>query len=326
MMAWLKDTESRLKMINQPYADACGHTVEECIGKTDLDLFPEELATGFMADDREVCSSGQKKQVEERISSLDGIKWHLTYKTPIFDEHGSVIGTTGIAQDITDRKHAEEERERLQMQLTQAQKMEAIGQLAGGVAHDFNNMLGVIIGYSELILEETSPSHQFHAELEEIQKAARRSADLTRQLLTFARKQTVAPKVLDLNQTVEGMLNMLRRLIGENINLIYDHQHACRAGIQVLAAASPWDAIRLAKENEGSIDLLMTDVIMPEMNGRDLAKHLLIISPNIKRLFMSGYTANIIEPHGVLDEGVHFIQKPFSRKDLAAAIRKALES
>ncbi len=160
MMAWLKDTESRLKMINQPYADACGHTVEECIGKTDLDLFPDELATGFMADDREVCSSGQK--------------------------------------------------------------METIGQLAGGVAHDFNNMLGVIIGYSELILEETSPSHQFHAELEEIQKAARRSADLTRQLLTFSRKQTVAPKVLDLNQTVEGMLNMLRRLIGEKINLIYD--------------------------------------------------------------------------------------------------------
>ncbi len=97
-------------------------------------------------------------------------------------------------------------------------------------------------------------------------------------------------------------------------------------GYQVLAAASPWDAIRLAKENEGSIDLLMTDVIMPEMNGRDLAKHLLIISPNIKRLFMSGYTANIIEPHGVLDEGVHFIQKPFSRKDLPAAIRKALEN
>jgi CheY-like chemotaxis protein len=97
-------------------------------------------------------------------------------------------------------------------------------------------------------------------------------------------------------------------------------------GYRVLAAASPWEAIRLAKENAGSIDLLMTDVIMPEMNGCDLAKHLLIISPNIKRLFMSGYTANIIEPHGVLEKGVHFIQKPFSMKDLTATIRKAIES
>jgi signal transduction histidine kinase len=99
--------------------------------------------------------------------------------------------------------------------------MEAIGQLAGGVAHDFNNMLGVIIGYSELILENVDSSHKFHIELGEIQKAAQRSADLTRQLLTFARKQTVAPRVLDLNQTIEGMLKMLRRLIGENIDLIW---------------------------------------------------------------------------------------------------------
>ncbi len=221
MMAWLKDTESRLEMINQPYALACGHAIDECIGKTDLDLFPEEMAKGFIADDREVCKSGRKKQAEEKISSPDGIKWHLTYKTPIYDEQGMVIGTAGIAQDITENKLAEEERERLQMQLAQAQKMEAIGQLAGGVAHDFNNMLGVIIGYSELILEEMDPSQRFRADLEEIQKAALRSADLTRQLLTFARKQTVALRVLDLNQTVEGMLSMLRRLIGENINLLW---------------------------------------------------------------------------------------------------------
>ncbi len=97
-------------------------------------------------------------------------------------------------------------------------------------------------------------------------------------------------------------------------------------GYHVLTAASPWEAIRLAKEHAGSIDLLITDVIMPETNGLDLAKRLLTISPNIKRLFMSGYTANVIEPHGVLDEGVHFIQKPFNMKDLAAAVREALES
>ena len=123
--------------------------------------------------------------------------------------------------EIEERELAQQERSRLEAELLRAQKMEAIGQLAGGVAHDFNNMLGVIVGYSEMILEQVDSSQQFHAELEEILKAARRSADLTRQLLTFARKQTVEPQVLDLNTIIEGMFNMLRRLIGENIDLIW---------------------------------------------------------------------------------------------------------
>ena len=121
--------------------------------------------------------------------------------------------------DITDRKQAEAEKEKLEVQLHQAQKMESVGRLAGGVAHDFNNMLGVILGYAELALERVEPDNPLHADLEEIQKAAQRSADLTRQLLAFARKQTVAPKVIDLNDTVESMLKMLRRLIGEDIDL-----------------------------------------------------------------------------------------------------------
>ncbi len=87
MMAWLKDTESRLEMINETYATTCGRIIDECIGKTDLDLFPEEMARGYMADDLEVCRSGKKKQTEEKVLSPDGIKWHLTYKTPIYDEH-----------------------------------------------------------------------------------------------------------------------------------------------------------------------------------------------------------------------------------------------
>ena len=95
-------------------------------------------------------------------------------------------------------------------------------------------------------------------------------------------------------------------------------------GYHELGAASPCEAIRLAKESVGSIDLLITDVIMPGMNGRDLAKHLFTISPNINSLFMSGYIANIIEPHGVLGEEVHFLQKPSNRHDLAAAIRRHL--
>jgi len=396
-------------------------------------------------------------------------------------------------EDITDRKKAEAEREKLQEQLTQAQKMESVGRLAGGVAHDFNNMLGVILGHAEMAMDQVEPAQPLFSDIEEIRKAAERSAILTRQLLTFARKQTIAPKVIDLNETVEGMLQMLRRLIGEDIHLAwrpgrnlpstkmdpsqidqilanlcvnardairgvgkitietgeaafdeaYCAEHAgfkpgeyvllavsdngcgmdketishlfepffttkevgkgtglglatvygavkqnngfinvysepgqgttfriylppyqagtrvrpdtataktaaCgsetillvedepailrmatmmleRLGYAVITAQTPGEAIRLAREHSGPIDLLMTDVVMPEMNGRDLAKNLLSIYPAIKRLFMSGYTANVIAHHGVLDEGVHFIQKPFSSKDLGAKLRDVLE-
>jgi CheY-like chemotaxis protein len=99
-----------------------------------------------------------------------------------------------------------------------------------------------------------------------------------------------------------------------------------RLGYTVLVGATPGEAIGLAREHAGKIDLLMTDVVMPEMNGRDLAKNLLSLYPDLKRLFMSGYTANVIAHHGVLDEGVHFIQKPFTLKDLAAKVREALSS
>ena len=116
--------------------------------------------------------------------------------------------------DISDRKQAEE-------QLRQAQKMESVGRLAGGVAHDFNNMLGVILGHAEMIMEQMDPSGPFFNNLQEIHTAAQRSADLTRQLLAFARKQTISPKVLDLNKIVESMLMMLRRLIGEDIDLAW---------------------------------------------------------------------------------------------------------
>ncbi|WP_423778085.1 sensor histidine kinase [Desulfobacter postgatei] len=111
--------------------------------------------------------------------------------------------------------------EKLEEQMRQAQKMEAVGRLAGGVAHDFNNMLGIILGHADMLLEEMDPDQALYADLTEIRKAGERSADLTRQLLAFARKQTVAPKVIDLNKTVAGMLNMLQRLIGEDIDMAW---------------------------------------------------------------------------------------------------------
>ncbi len=391
----------------------------------------------------------------------------------------------GFTFDISERK-------KLQGQLVQAQKMESIGRLAGGVAHDFNNMLSVILGYAELALDRIAPENPLHEDMLEIQAAGQRAADVTRQLLAFARQQTIAPRVLDLNETVESMLRMLRRLIGEDIDLAWhpgpglwpvkmdpaqidqvlanlcvnardaitdvgkitietdrksfdqaycqDHAEAVTGdfvmlavtdngcgmdaktlaniyepffttkgvgegtglglptvygivkqnngfmnvysepgsgttfrlyfprhlaapekraelkadviptgsgqtvlvveddetilamaekmleslGYQVLTAAGAAQAEASAAAHEGEIDLLMTDVIMPEMNGRDLSEKFKRRYPNLRVLFMSGYTANVIAHHGVLDDGVVFVQKPFSRKDLAMKVRQAL--
>jgi signal transduction histidine kinase/CheY-like chemotaxis protein len=410
-----------------------------------------------------------------------------------FLEFGGREYNCTFARDITERKRVDEEREQLQAQLNQSQKMESVGRLAGGVAHDFNNMLGAILGYTELGLQGISAADPIHGTLTDIQKAAQRSVNLTRQLLAFARKQTVAPKLLDLNETIEGTIKMLQRLIGEHIELswlpgrdlgpvrmdpsqieqllanlcvnardaihdtgkiiietgtvtldetfcaahvgftpgkyvlltvsddgcgmetetlshlfepffttkevgkgtglglatvygivkqnngfidtysepclgttfkIYLPRYATEAGriaktgsaqsaanghetillvedepmilditgkmlecqgYTVMAAATPGEAIRLAREHSGDIHLLMTDVVMPEMNGRELAKNLLSLYPKLKRLFMSGYTADVIAHHGVLDEGVQFIQKPFSGQTIAAKVREVLE-
>ena len=386
----------------------------------------------------------------------------------------------------------EAEHEKLQSQLLQSQKMESVGRLAGGVAHDYNNMLSVIIGYAEFGIEETDPESELHSNLQEILSAANRSADITRQLLAFSRQQTINPKVLDLNETVESMLKMLRRLIGEDIDLswkpgpalwsvkmdpsqldqilanlcvnardaisdvgkltietdnvrfdaeycadhagfvpgeylllavsddgrgmdketrnkifepffttkdvgkgtglglsmiygivkqndgfinvysepgngttfrLYFPRHAeaikqidtyvaekiplgsgetvlivedeasilklatrllVRLGYTVLEAPDPEKAMARAKEHPGALNLLITDVVMPEMNGRDLAEQLLTDYPKLKVLYMSGYTANVIAHRGVLDAGVHFIQKPFSNRNFAVKVREAL--
>ena len=385
----------------------------------------------------------------------------------------------------------EAEQQKLQTQFVQFQKMESVGRLAGGVAHDFNNILGVIIGYAELALLEIGPGDPLHANLNEILKAAGRSRDITRQLLAFARKETIAPVALDLNASVEGMLKILRRLIGEDIDLawhpgkalgqvlldpsqldqilanlcvnardaiadvgkidietgtttfdaaycadhagfvpgdyvllsvsddgsgmdrqtvekifepffttkgvgkgtglglatvygivkqnngfinvysepgegaafrIYLPRHAGdvaaegRAVVEevpkgrgetllvvedeeailklaeqilssydykVLTAPTPLEALQAAETH--SIDLLITDVVMPQMNGRELAEKLQSLYPRLKCLYMSGYTANAIAHRGVLEKGIQFIQKPFSPRELAAKVRTALD-
>lgn len=436
---------------------------------------------------------GEKSHVDDMVVRRpDGTKVLLeVFGSPVTDSQGTIWASLVSFFDISERTQAEMEKFRLQAQLQQAQKLESIGQLAGGVAHDFNNMLSVILGHAEIALMKQETTQELHKHLQEIRKAAIRSAGLTRQLLAFARKQTISPTVLDINETVEGMLKMLRRLIGEDIHLIWrpeahpwpvkvdpsqidqilanlcvnardairgvgtvtietgnrtfsgdDCAHltdtkpgdyvilavsdtgcgmeqellgsifepffttkemgqgtglglatvcgivkqnngfinvlsepgqgttftiylprcesgksanetavsetVCRGhetillvedqpeilavcslflrdmGYTVLIADGPLEAIRLADNYPGDIHLLLTDVIMPEMNGRDLANRLTAVYPDMKRLFMSGYTDNVIARHGVLEEGENFIQKPFSMKDLAVKLRTVL--
>ena len=469
----------------------------ELLGKTACDLSPPLQYDGkpseivAVENIRRALAQGSVV-LEWRYQRPSGEFWDAEVHLMSFSHRQRKILQLSL-QDITGHKQAEEEKDKLQLQLLQSQKMESVGRLAGGVAHDYNNMLGVILGHAELAMLKSDENHLLYVHLKEIRNAAQRSAELTQQLLAFARRQTIAPKVMDLNRSVTTTLQMLRLIIGENIELVWlpgdeafpvkidpsqfdqllmnlcvnardaidgvgrisietgriilDEAYCAtntfftpgdyvvlavsdtgcgmdkvtRAkifepffttkdlgkgtglglatvygivkqndgfinvysepgqgttfrmhlpryaglsidngevevdsisrnnnetvlvvedeavlldinttmlldlGYKVLAAGSPAEAIRLAGEHAGRIDLLMTDVVMPEMNGRELEGHIQKTNPGIKVLFMSGYTVNVISHHGVLDEGVHFIQKPFTLKDVAMKVRTTLD-
>ncbi len=394
------------------------------------------------------------------------------------------------ARDITERKRAEEEKTKLESQLIQAQKMESIGRLAGGVAHDFNNMLSVILGYAALMKSRLPAGDPLMNNVVEIEKAGNRSKDITNQLLAYSRKQIIAPRPVDLNDLITATQTTIARLIGEDIdlhfspekdlgkikidpsqvdqiimnlavnardampgggkltlatgNILLDEAYCRRhlgstpghyvllvvsdngagmdtdtlshafepffttkevgkgtglglatvygivkqnggfinidsepgkgtifnihfpriteeeisekvvekpyssgtgtvllveddamvremtaallkeIGYTVLVAKTPMEALSICEESGTSIDLLLTDVVMPEMKGPELRDRINAIRQGIKVLFMSGYTSNVIVHHGVLEEGVRFIHKPFSMQDLAGKVRDAI--
>ena len=184
-------------------------TFETLIHPEDKDRVMGLLKQHFENDDFEYNTDFRLK------TKAGGWRW-INSRGRVFakDKENKPIRMVGTHIDITDRVN-------LQAQFIQAQKMESIGRLAGGVAHDYNNALSVIIGFTEMAIDDVDPDGPLHANLDEVLTAAKRATDITRQLLAFARKQTIAPKVLDLNEDVEGMLKMLRRLIGEDIDLAW---------------------------------------------------------------------------------------------------------
>jgi PAS domain S-box-containing protein len=477
---------------NDAFLGLSGYTREETVGHSAL-----ELGLWANTEDRSKMlktleEQGRLQDFETLFRRKSGEIMDVLISAEVMEMAGQQY-MLGLTHDITERKRGEEERKKLEEQLFQAQKIESVGRLAGGVAHDFNNMLGVIIGRAEMALgQDVSPDKLQH-HLEEILKAGLRSAALTRQLLAFARKQTAVAKILHLNDTISGMLKMLRRLIGEDIDLLWvpgldlwnvkidpsqvdqilanlvvnardaisgvgavtmrtenvvidDSKRAetlefipgeyvlltvsdtgtgmsrevcemifepffttkemgkgtglglstvygivkqndgfiCVAsepgkgttfkiylprfeveteqvpseeitvkrltgtetillveddeaildlgktilenlGYTVLAAQAPADSIRIAEEHPGDIHLLITDVVMPEMNGRELAEQLSTIRPNLECLYMSGYTADVMAHRGILDKGLNFIQKPFGSDDLAVRVRQVLD-
>jgi len=485
---FMTDREGVITFVNPEFTRLYGYTEQEVVGKTT----PRVLKSGSRSP--EEYASFWKTILDKRVGkeewvnkTKDGRLVNIENATnPILDEQGDITGFLAIQRDITERKV-------LEGQLRQAQKMEAVGRLAGGIAHDFNNLLTIIAGYSDMMLSRLAADDPLRAHVSEIRIAGDRAASLTRQLLAFSRQQVLAPQVLDLNAVVANMDKMLRRLIGEHIDLVtvcekrlwhvkadpgqleqvimnlavnardampkggkltletanveldgaYARAHVAvkpgryimlavsdtgcgmdsetqshlfepffttkergkgtglglstvygivkqsggnvwvyselgrgatfkvylpqvdepleeprpvearavpaRAtetvlvvedevsvrslvrgvlesrGYRVLEACHGADALSISDQHGGPIHLLLTDVVMPEMSGRDLASRVMPRRPEIRVLYMSGYTDDAIIHNGVLDAGTAFLQKPFTPDALARKVREVLD-
>lgn len=490
---YVHDLDGRYTMVNKAGEDLTGYSRAELLQMSVSDVVPHNFMDQIEARLKKKLRDHAPTVYEVEVVRKDGSRVPVEVSSRVIFENGVPVAIQGSARDITGRKRAEEALRASQLQLQQSQKLEAVGQLAGGVAHDFNNLLTAIIGYTDLSLRRIGLEDSIRHNLEETKKAAERAASLTRQLLAFSRKQILEPKILDLNAVVKDMHKMLTRLIGENIDLAtkaapdlgrvkadpsqveqiimnlvvnardampqggkvtietanvmlddpntlkhvsvtpgsyvmlavsdtgtgFDEETQSRifepffttkevgrgtglglstvygivkqsggniwvyselghgtvfkvylprvdaaaskiekiifetkapggsetillvededvvrgltrkilmeAGYYVLDVRSGEEAIRLCRDYGGPIDLLLTDVVMPKISGKQVADRLNVLRPAARVLFMSGYTDEAIVRHGVLDANVNFIQKPFTWVGLAKKVREVLD-
>jgi PAS domain S-box-containing protein len=481
------DREYRYLYVNEAVAKQGQRTPDQLLGRTMLECYPGIENAPFFSRLRACMTERVHDRMENEFQFPDGTTgWFQLRFVPVPD------GVCILSLDITEDKRRREQLARTEEQLRHAQKMEAVGRLAGGVAHDFNNILSVILSLGEFVLEELQPGDPMRDDVEEIGKAGRRAADLTRQLLTFSRQQVLEPRNVDLNETLANMDRMLQRILGADIDLVtrhakplglvrvdpghieqvimnlvvnardamptggkltietanatldegYSRDHLgvapgphvmlaitdtgigmdkdtlgrifepffttkqtgkgtglglstvfgivqqsggsvwvysepglgttfkiylpvadahdmaktqplqrvvastgnetillvedddavrtvargilVKQGYKVFEARNPGEAIAIA-EREAVIDLLVTDVVMPQMSGPELAKRLVAQRPGLKVLCMSGYTDDSIVRHGVIEACTAYLQKPITPESLALRVRQILD-
>lgn len=215
-LIFFKDREHRLLRVNAEAVRVTGLPREQIEGFTDREL-KREQADGYFRDEDEVMSTGiPKRGIVEELQTANGPRWMLTDKLPYRDENGNIVGIVGFSLDITERRRAEMEREKLEAELRQSQKMEAIGQLAGGVAHDFNNILAIIHCAASL-LSETTAEAETRKFARQIQEAVERAAKMIRQLLLVGRRKAMEPVNLDVGEVSLAMTGLLQPLVGKQI-------------------------------------------------------------------------------------------------------------
>ncbi len=220
---WFKDTENKILRVNKTGADSVGMPVEDIVGKTAYELFPDE-AEKYYQDDVEVMESGKPKiGIVEQLQTKSGEKiWVQTDKVPYLDDQNNNAGLIVFVVDITERKRAEEEREKLEIQIQHTQKLESLGVLAGGIAHDFNNILTSILGNTELALMKLAPDSEARRFVEPISTATRRAADLANQMLAYSGKGKFLVRPVDLNNLVKEMTHLLEVSISKSVTSRYD--------------------------------------------------------------------------------------------------------
>jgi len=223
-MAWMKNTAGVFLAVNEAFARASGFSKSEILGRTDRDIWPLDLAERYMGDDLSVVESGEKFIAEEPIAEASGTKWFETFKTPICDSKGQVVGTVGLARDVTSRKQADEERQTLERRMQQTQKLESLGVLAGGIAHDFNNLLVGVLSNAELALAslgDAATVAPVRRLVLDIKDAALHASELTNQMLAYSGRGHFEVRTISLNEMVRDMEHLLGASVSKKARVDY---------------------------------------------------------------------------------------------------------